>query len=413
MKMIKYTTIALLILISITSNAQLTFNGSGTTETRMWAHGNYISRYWAINYLSAYSFGIDASAIGNIWSNYNASNPTRIFSFSDSWINGFNFNYSSFGIGRYNRFHQSNTSSYGEAFGFDFNPSLLHELVVENAYSEGSGMYFDGDYAVLWSPGDHDRLLRVYDEDGMIEKAYIDGNGYYHTNSDKRCKENIVDVKDALSKVRKMRGVEYNHKYTNFYYAPTNLKETINGHEVKRNDTIETKTENSNKYYGFIAQEIEEVIPEVVSQDEKGNRFVNYDAIIPILVEAIKDLDSEVEQLKSTKNQKSSNLKSAKIDNDVTSLEANETSTIAQLYQNHPNPFNNSTEISFYLPRNITTAYLNIYDMQGTQLKSILITQRGNSSITIMGSELRAGMYFYALIADGQEIDTKRMILTN
>jgi hypothetical protein len=51
--------------------------------------------------------------------------------------------------------------------------------------------------------------------------------------------------------------------------------------------------------------------------------------------------------------------------------------------------------------------------MQGTQLKSILITQRGNSSITIMGSELRAGMYFYALIADGQEIDTKRMILTN
>ena len=55
---------------------------------------------------------------------------------------------------------------------------------------------------------------------------------------------------------------------------------------------------------------------------------------------------------------------------------------------------------------------LNIYDMNGIQLKTIAINQKGNGSITINGSELRPGLFFYSLIADGKEIDTKRMILT-
>lgn len=50
--------------------------------------------------------------------------------------------------------------------------------------------------------------------------------------------------------------------------------------------------------------------------------------------------------------------------------------------------------------------------MNGTQLKNYSITQRGKGSITIQGSEFTAGMYLYALIADGKVIDTKRMILT-
>ena len=64
MKSIKYFSIIVLIVLSINTNAQFTINGSGTTETRMWAHGNYQSNFWAVNYLYAYSFGIDASGIG-------------------------------------------------------------------------------------------------------------------------------------------------------------------------------------------------------------------------------------------------------------------------------------------------------------------------------------------------------------
>jgi hypothetical protein len=136
MKTIKYFSIAIFTIASLNLNAQFKINGSGKTETEMWAHGNFISRYWTVNYLSSYSFGVDTTAIGNIWNNINATNPTRLFSFSDSWINGYNFQYSSFGKSRHNRFHQSNTGSFGEAFGFNFNPNQPHGLIIENAYSE-------------------------------------------------------------------------------------------------------------------------------------------------------------------------------------------------------------------------------------------------------------------------------------
>ena len=57
-------------------------------------------------------------------------------------------------------------------------------------------------------------------------------------------------------------------------------------------------------------------------------------------------------------------------------------------------------------------ADLYIYDMQGKQVKRITVSDRGESAVTLHGSELQAGMYIYALIADGQEVDSKRMILT-
>ncbi len=82
------------------------------------------------------------------------------------------------------------------------------------------------------------------------------------------------------------------------------------------------------------------------------------------------------------------------------------------LEQNNPNPFNTSTIIGYYLPNSITSASIFIYDMNGVQLKSYLINVRGKGNITIQGSEFNAGMYLYALIADGKVIDTKRMILT-
>ncbi|RLD60600.1 MAG: hypothetical protein DRJ01_09370 [Bacteroidetes bacterium] len=50
--------------------------------------------------------------------------------------------------------------------------------------------------------------------------------------------------------------------------------------------------------------------------------------------------------------------------------------------------------------------------MQGTEIKNFKINQFENNSVSIKGSELKAGMYFYTLTANGKEIDTKKMILT-
>ena len=83
-----------------------------------------------------------------------------------------------------------------------------------------------------------------------------------------------------------------------------------------------------------------------------------------------------------------------------------------KLYQNAPNPFSQNTEIRFYIPETIQAAQLCVYNLQGKLIKQIKIAQRGDGMQQISGSELAAGMYLYALIVDGQEVDVKRMILT-
>lgn len=60
----------------------------------------------------------------------------------------------------------------------------------------------------------------------------------------------------------------------------------------------------------------------------------------------------------------------------------------------------------------VRNAVLYIYDMNGHQIDSRAITERGNASLTIEGNSLDAGMYLYSLITDGTVVDTKRMILT-
>ena len=92
--------------------------------------------------------------------------------------------------------------------------------------------------------------------------------------------------------------------------------------------------------------------------------------------------------------------------------EANPSASTAVLYQNTPNPFSQATSIRYYLPETVATASLCIYDMQGKQLQQITLTQRGEGTEQISASLLAPGMYLYALIADGQEVDVKRMILT-
>ncbi len=86
--------------------------------------------------------------------------------------------------------------------------------------------------------------------------------------------------------------------------------------------------------------------------------------------------------------------------------------TYPVLNQNVPNPFNSATTIGFYLPNTVTNANIYVYDMNGIQLKSYPITEKGKGNVIIQGSELNAGMYLYTLITDGKVIDTKRMILT-
>ena len=83
-----------------------------------------------------------------------------------------------------------------------------------------------------------------------------------------------------------------------------------------------------------------------------------------------------------------------------------------KLYQNAPNPWSSETVIRYRLPDNVSRADIYIYDMQGAQIKSIPATGRGESQVTLTAHDLKAGMYLYALVADGALVDSKQMILT-
>ena len=96
----------------------------------------------------------------------------------------------------------------------------------------------------------------------------------------------------------------------------------------------------------------------------------------------------------------------------MTTLTTKATQAI-KLYQNAPNPFKAKTTIKLEIPETVGSAMVCIYDLTGRQLKCLGVSGRGTTSVQIFGNELTAGLYHYALIADGNLIDTKTMILTN
>lgn len=97
------------------------------------------------------------------------------------------------------------------------------------------------------------------------------------STSDKRLKNNITPIENALNKVSQVQGIEFDWVE----------KEGVHG--------------NEGHDIGVIAQEIEKVLPEVVTTRDNGYKAVKYEKIIPLLVEAIKELQAEIKELKKDK----------------------------------------------------------------------------------------------------------------
>jgi hypothetical protein len=95
----------------------------------------------------------------------------------------------------------------------------------------------------------------------------------YGSPSDKKYKENIKPIESALDKAMQLQGVTFDWKDSE---SILEIKEDI----------------------GFIAQDVQEVLPELVRDNGKGNLSLRYQGITPILLEAIKELKAEIEELK-------------------------------------------------------------------------------------------------------------------
>jgi hypothetical protein len=82
-----------------------------------------------------------------------------------------------------------------------------------------------------------------------------------------------------------------------------------------------------------------------------------------------------------------------------------------QVFQNYPNPFTETTTISWQLPKE-THVILKVYDFTGREIKTLVDCRmtKGDHKINFNASGLPAGVYFYQLKASGR-IEIKRMIV--
>lgn len=129
----------------------------------------------------------------------------------------------------------------------------------------------DGTIAIRNNPGTGYEKLRC---------LTLRSNGFIEP-SDERLKKNINGISDALDKILSLRGVTYNWR-----------------EDMPANEGLSDVMQ-----YGLIAQELEKVIPELVDTDEEGWKSVSYSHLVPVLIEALKEQQSEIEVLKSTVNQ--------------------------------------------------------------------------------------------------------------
>lgn len=188
-----------------------------------------------------------------------------------------------------------NTNIYTHAngnqnFGNGGNSFLISS---RDGIADSGGIHGDGNALTLWSPGDAQQgqnaaLVYFLDEDwfdattnaydNTALKSYITPAGNYVQISDKNKKENIVKLTNAIDKISQINGYTYQFKL-----APSEIE----------------KGDKPIKSSGVIAQEIEKVLPEAVQKNDNGDYFVDYAAITPLLIEAIKEQNDKIQLLEN------------------------------------------------------------------------------------------------------------------
>ncbi len=161
-----------------------------------------------------------------------------------------------------------NNANYG-SIAADYVGNGINNALVFNL--GGMGQYIFGDHVGPWANGDYDMGLSF----ARWRNIYLTNSP--NVSSDLRLKSNIIPLEFGLDAVMKLSP----KKYTKF------------------NDF--DKTTNGVEEYGFIAQEINKVIPLVVTGNEtdKNPMGVKYEQIIPVLTKAIQEQQAIIEQLRN------------------------------------------------------------------------------------------------------------------
>ncbi|WP_341903170.1 tail fiber domain-containing protein [Fluviicola taffensis] len=209
--------------------------------------------------------------------------------------------------------------------------------------------------------------------------------------------------------------------------------------------------------YGFIAQEFETVLPDLVKSGRDSIKHISSSGLFPILVLGYQNQKTQIDSLKTQNidlqtsqdsleqvvaNQNAQiedlNNRLAQLENCLSgilpylcqlsqsAIQANTPQTQEAirselsvrlsnhetiiLDQNVPNPFAEQTVINFTIPATVQKAQIHFYDGHGKLMQSVDVSERGLGRLTVFGSDLSSGVYTYTLVADGQVVATKKMM---
>lgn len=232
--------------------------------------------------------------------------------------------------------------------------------------------------------------------------------------SDRSLKQDIESISNALDIVKNLNGVTYTYRVDE--RPELNLPSGLT--------------------YGFITQEVAEVMPEAVrdAMDLFGGvadyDVMQYTQIIPVLTEAIKEQQVVIED-QQDRLAEQAEINEAyeqmirRLEARITALENKENSTQTStteleledlsiegvsLRQNRPNPFTNETVIEYSIPTEMNSAFLVVYDINGKQLSSFSL-EPGSGQVTLKAAALSSGVYFYTIENDGQAVARQKMIV--
>ena len=125
---------------------------------------------------------------------------------------------------------------------------------------------------------------------GEFDNKIVTINGAQVSTSDQRFKENIKTLNGSLQKINSIRGVSFTWK----------TNDEISKIKGIQTDSVDNSRLQEGTQLGVIAQEVEKVLPELVYTDDKGFKSVDYIKLTPVLIEAIKEQQKEIEELKAT-----------------------------------------------------------------------------------------------------------------
>jgi hypothetical protein len=282
---------------------------------------------------------------------------------------------------------------------------------------------------------------------GNASVTSIGGQVGWTSFSDGRYKKNIKEDVQGLAFINTLRPITYTIDIDglNAFYDK-GRKDVTDQMDAKGKEVMQQANDEAGKivYNGFIAQEVEAAAQKLhynfsgvdKPKDKDGLYGLRYSDFVVPLVKAVQELSKmnddkdakitdqnkkideqqkEIDELKTMMLQLQQNFNSCSPCGQVTTQSSQQSImsiSNASLQQNIPNPFSNSSSISYYIPSGFHSAQLVMTDISGHVLKTWSITQSGSGKQIISGSELTGGMYQYSLLIDGKTIDTKKMVIS-